>query len=404
MTQRSLPMHGLLAEPAGRSGWPLAAKGFRPFFLLAAAYGAAMVPVWILMVAGVLHPIRYVDPISWHAHEMIFGFAVAVLAGFLLTAVGYWTGRETAVGLPLVALAALWVLGRAAMIFGDVLPHGLVAAIEGAFLPALAVVIARPLLATGNRRNIVMLAIVGALWAADVVVHLDALGVTTRGAARSACLVATDVVVFAILLVAGRVFPMFTRNTTGIASVRSSPLLDVLTLMAMGALIGLDATAPGRASAALAGVTGVLAIARAARWGMKYTARHPLLWILHAGYAWLVLGLLLRAAAAFDLALPGSLATHALTVGAIGSITLGMMARVALGHTGRALVAPRLAVWAFVAITGAAVARVIVPMMAPSHLLAVLSCAAGLWTLAFVLYLVAYVPVLAAPRVDGKRG
>jgi uncharacterized protein involved in response to NO len=404
LTQRSLPMHGDLPESADRPRWALAAKGFRPFFLLAAAYAVVIVPVWILVLAGVLHPEGYLDATSWHAHEMLFGFAVAVLAGFLLTAVGNWTGRETAVGGPLLALAALWVLGRAAMIFPDALPHGLVAALDLAFLPALMIVIARPLVAARNRRNFVMVAILAALWAADVVVHLDALGVVSPGAARDACLVATDVIVFAILVVAGRVFPMFTRNATGVASIRSIPALEVLTVVAMAALVVLDVFSPGRASATVAGAVGVLCIARAAHWGARYTARHPLLWILHAGYAWLVLGLLARGVAAFDAALAPSLATHALTVGAIGSITLGMMARVALGHTGRKLVAPLPAAWAFAAILLAAMTRVFVPMIAPRHYLVELSVAAGLWAVAFALYLVSYVPVLLAPRVDGKPG
>jgi uncharacterized protein involved in response to NO len=128
------------------------------------------------------------------------------------------------------------------------------------------------------------------------------------------------------------------------------------------------------------------------------------LWILHAGYGWLALGLLLRALAGFDSAVPGSLATHALTVGAIGSLTLGMMARVSLGHTGRALVASMPTVWAFGAITAAAFARVIVPLLAPGWYFTALVASAGLWTAAFVLYLVAYLPVLVTPRVDGKPG
>lgn len=402
--QTTLPIHGNPPEPAARTHWTIAAKGFRPFFLLAAAYAVAIVPVWILVLCGVLHPTAYLDPTSWHAHEMIFGFVVAVLAGFLLTAVGNWTGRETAVGTALAALAALWALGRVAMIFANAMPRWLVAAVDWAFLPALMFVIARPLVAARSRRNLVMLAILGALTLANAVVHLDALGVVAPGSARSACLLAVDVILLTILVIAGRVFPMFTRNATGVASIRSSPRLEVLTIVAMVALVVMDGLSPGRVSSALAGAVGLLAIARAARWGTRHVARHPLLWILHAGYAWLGLGLLLRAVAAFHPTVPASLATHALTVGAIGSTTLGMMARVALGHTGRALVAPRPVVWAFVAITAAAVVRVFVPMIAPAWYFTALSGAAALWTVAFVLYLVAYVVVLATPRVDGRPG
>jgi len=401
----SLSLHGEMPERSSQPRWALAAKGFRPFFLLAAVFAGSIVPLWMLVVAGVVGTSGYLDATSWHAHEMVMGYAVAVIAGFLLTAVGNWTQRETLVGAPLLALSALWVLGRVAMAFAGALPRGLPAVVDLAFLPALILVLGRPLVAAGSRRNFVLLAVLGALFAANCVVHLAALGVMAIGVARQACLVAIDVVALVILIIAGRVFPMFTRNVTGAASIRSTPTLDVLTIAGMAALTLLDMLAPTRAgTGATAGAVGVLAIARAARWGTRHTARHPLLWILHAGYGWLALGLLLRALARFVSTIPGPLATHALTVGGIGSLTLGMMARVALGHTGRALVASKPTAWAFGAITAAAFVRALVPLFAPGWYFATLLAAAGLWTVAFVLYLVAYVPVLLTPRVDGKPG
>ena len=403
--QRSLLLHGELPEPAPRPRWALAAKGFRPFFLLAALFASAIVPLWILVVAGVARPVAYLDATSWHAHEMVMGYAVAVLAGFLLTAVGNWTQRETIVGKPLLALSALWCLGRLTMGFAGNLPAGLSALADGAFLPALIVVLARPLIATKNRRNFVMLGILGALSVANVVVHLDALGLMAIGTARQACLVAVDLVVLVILVIAGRVFPMFTRNATGVASIRSSRPLDNLTIVGMVAITLVDALHPERIVAAvLSGTVGVLAIARAARWGTWHTGRHPLLWILHAGYGWLAFGLLLRGLSVVFHRIPASLATHALTVGAIGSLTLGMMARVALGHTGRMLVPPKPIPWAFGAITAAAFARVVVPLIVPAWYFASLVTAAGLWTVAFLVFLVSYGPVLVTPRVDGKVG
>jgi uncharacterized protein involved in response to NO len=403
--QTSLLLHGQMPAPASRPRWALAAKGFRPFFLLAAAFACAVVPVWILVIAGVLRPTAYLDATSWHAHEMVLGYAVAVLAGFLLTAVGNWTQRETLVGAPLLGLSALWLLGRIAMALAGFLPRGLPALADLAFLPLLMVALARPLFAVRDRRNFVMLAVLGALFVANVVVHLDALGVTAIGGARHACLVAVDVVVFVILIVSGRVFPMFTRNATGVASIRSMPSLDVLTIVAMAVLVLLDVVIPNPvAAAAASGIVGVLAVARATRWGTRHTARHPLLWILHAGYGWLALGLILRALTAFVAEVPASLATHALTVGAIGSITLGMMARVALGHTGRPMVASRKMVWAFGAITAAAFARVIVPLFAPTWYFTALVAASILWATAFLLYLADYVPVLVRPRADARPG
>lgn len=402
---RSLALQGDLAGPTSRPRFAVAAKGFRPFFLLAALFAASIIPLWVLVYTGVVGPVDYLEPASWHAHEMVFGYAVAVVAGFLLTAVGNWTQRETLVGAPLLALSALWVLGRVAMLLAGVLPRGLVAGVDVVFLPALIAALARALIGAGNRRNFVMLAVLGALCAANVFAHLQALGLAPPGTARHACLVGIDVVVLVILIIAGRVFPMFTRNATGVESIRSGPWLDVLAVAGMAVLTVLDVVALQETLAsAAAGLVGVLAAVRAARWGTWHTFAHPLLWILHAGYAWVVLGLLLRAATLLVPTIPASLATHALTVGAIGSLTLGMMARVALGHTGRPLAVRWPVVGAFGAITAAAAARVLVPLLAPAWTLAALVAAAALWCAGFVLYVVVYAPVLLAPRVDGKSG
>jgi uncharacterized protein involved in response to NO len=383
----------------------LAAKGFRPFFLLAALFAIAIVPCWLLVLDGVLPASSYLDPIAWHAHEMFFGFVVAVIAGFLLTAVGNWTQRETLTGAPLLALAALWLLGRIAMLAAGQLPRALPALIDLAFLPLLICVLARPLIASKNHRNLVMLAILAALFAANVVVHLQGLAVLPVGFARRACLTALDVVLLVILIIAGRVFPMFTRNATGATSIRSNAALDVATISAMALLTLLDGFFPqSNIVPYAAGGVGVLAAARALHWGAQHSLRQPLLWILHAGYAWLVLGLLLRAVSPLNLAVSSSLATHVLTVGAVGSLTLGMMARVALGHTGRPLVASPAITWGFAAINGAAIVRAIALLVAPGWYLAMLVAAGTLWTLAFLLFVVVYAPLLTKPRLDGKAG
>ena len=403
--QRLLPLHGELPEPASRPEVAIAAKGFRPFFLLAAAFAAAIVPLWLLVLAGVTRPTSYLDPVLWHAHEMVFGFAVAVIAGFLLTAVGNWTQRETLVGAPLLALAALWVAGRVAVYFAAALPAGLPAVIDLAFLPALTVVIVRPLVAARNHHARTMPFVLVALFAANVVVHLEALGVLAAESGRRACLVAVDIVVFVILAIAGRVFPMFTRNATGVESIRSSRTLEALTLVAMVMLAVLDAVIGESMAAAIAsGAVGVIAAARAWHWRTARVAQHPLLWILHVGYAWVPVGLMLRTLAALHVGFPSSLATHALTIGAIGSLTLGMMARVALGHTGRPLVAPRPMVWAFGAVTLAACARVLGPLLVPRAYMFTLVVAGALWTMAFLVYLLVYAPILFSPRIDGRAG
>jgi uncharacterized protein involved in response to NO len=402
----ALPLYGDGPAPArGAPGLALARKGFRPFFVLASAFASVIVPLWLLVVGGVLRPGAYLEPPIWHAHEMVFGFAIAVVAGFLLTAVGNWTQRETLVGAPLLALALLWVAGRVAMLAPALLPRFVPGAVDLAFLPALLVVLARSLVVARNRRDFVMLGVLAVLFVANGALHLSALGLLPAGAQRRAILVSLDVVVLLVLLMAGRVFPMFTSNATGVTTIRSSRWLDALTVAGMAIVTLLGAVDhDGRAATTGAGLVGVLAACRAARWGARYTARVPLLWILHAGYGWVCVGLLLRALAGFWPAIPASSATHALTVGALGSLTLGMMARVALGHTGRPLVAPAAAVWAFGLVTGAALVRVVVPLLAPAAYFTSLAVAAILWTAAFAAFLVAYAPVLWRPRIDGRPG
>jgi uncharacterized protein involved in response to NO len=401
---RALPLQGQ-PRPATPVALPLLAKGFRPFFLMAGLFAAAMVPIWVLVQLGVAQPGAYFDATFWHAHEMIFGYAAAVIAGFLLTAVGNWTERETAVGLPLLGLCALWLAGRVAVTFPQLLPAAATAAIDVAFLPALAVVLARPLVAAGNRRNFVMLGVLAALAAANVAMHLDVLG-ALPGWRRRAALGALDVVVVLLLVMAGRVFPMFTRNATRSATIRSVPALDALAIGSMAALTVGDVAIPDRRAllGALAAVAGVLAAARAAHWGTASTARHPLLWILHVGYAWIPAGLLLRAVAAATDRVPSTLATHALTVGAIGALTLGMMARVALGHTGRMLEAPRPAAAGFALVTLSALIRVVGPLAFPTHYLATVVIAGLAFGVAFALFAASYGRLLASPRVDGKSG
>ncbi len=396
-------LHGE-SSPNSSVTWPLAAKGFRPFFLLAAGFAVLILPLWMLALLGVLDPGHYLDATYWHAHEMIFGFAVAVIAGFLLTAVGNWTKRETLVGAPLLGLCALWLVGRVAITGAQFLPRWLPAMADLAFLPVLIVVLARPLAAANNWRNFVMIGILAALFAANVMIHLDALGLLP-GWRRRGSLLAVDLVILVILVIAGRVFPMFTRNATGVQSIRSIPVLDALTVLAMAVLVVLDAALPNLAfTAVAAGVTGALAAGRAVHWGAQHSREKPLLWILHVGYAWIPLGLLLRAASAFSAAIPASLATHALTVGAIGALTLGMMARVPLGHTGRVLDASRWTVAAFVLLTSAAFVRVFAPLLAPADYRATIFLSGTLWSVAFASYLVAYMPILLSARVDGKAG
>jgi len=375
---------------------PLLAKGFRPFFLLAAAFAVAAVPTWLLAFATNADFAAYLGPAQWHAHEMVFGFSTAVIAGFLLTAAGNWTGRETATGWALGLLAAAWVLGRLALLLADALPSGVAAALDLAFLPLLAAACGRALFAAKNRRNYAFLALLSALFAANLGVHLGALGVRPEWT-RLGSLVGVDLVILAIVMIGGRAIPMFTRNAARVDGIRNVPWLDRAAVLGALSIVVLDAV--GRHAGIAAGITGVVVLARMATWGTRHTARHPLLWVLHVGHAFVALGFLLRAVSA----VPSSAALHALTAGAIGTMTLGMMTRVTLGHTGRMLAVPRSVAWGFGAVVAGALVRVIAPFM-PSLYVPLVTVAGLVWSAGFAIFIAAYAGALLSPRVDGKPG
>jgi uncharacterized protein involved in response to NO len=384
---------------------PWLAKGFRPFFLLAALFGIGAIPLWLMVLRGHVIAPPYLTPTTVHAHEMVYGYAVGVLAGFLLTAVGNWTKRETATGQALLALTLLWAAGRLAMLLSGVLPPIATAVVDLSFLPALIFVLARPLVATDSRRNYVMLGVLGALWLTNVAIHGEALGWRAPGSGRRAGLTGLNLLVLVISIMAARIFPMFTKNATGVASIRSMPRLDRASVGALLLAVVLDIAVPGRpVTAAAFGIAGLLTTARSWHWGARHSGRDPLLWILHLGHGWLCLGLLLRSAELFGLPAVGSIATHALTVGAVGGLTLGMMARVSLGHTGRMIIASVPTALAFAAINLAALVRCVGPLIFREHYMAVLVVSGTAWALSFTLFVATYATILLRPRVDGRAG
>ncbi len=408
---RSLPIYGHV--PEGES-IAVTRKGFRLFFLLGALFAVVIMPVWLLTLRGMASPAEgYWAFTIWHTHEMVFGFTVAVIAGFLLTAVSNWTARETATGGWLVGLAAVWGLGRVVMSLG--MSRGLspiaIALADLAFIPALGVAIGRPILATKNRRNLVMLALLGLLFVGNVLMHADALvGGPFAGLQRRAVLFSVDLVILLTSIITARVVPMFTKNALkGEASpdsIRSSKALDVMVALTLGSLAIVDIATNGEGLSAklargLSVLGGLSIIVRASGWFARPILKHPMLWILHAGHGFIALGLLLRAASPL-LDVPESIGTHALTVGAIGSLTLGMMARVTLGHTGRSVhEAPPLVILGFVGVVVAALVR-LGGFFVPTHYALTLLVAGGLWTVAFGLFLAAQGRMLVRPRIDDK--
>jgi uncharacterized protein involved in response to NO len=373
--------------------------GFRPFYLLGALFAALSVPLWALQFSGVIAQPFLRGPL-WHAHEMVFGYTLAIVVGFLFTAGRNWSGQPTPTGPALMALAALWLAGRVLVLT----PFGVAAAaVNVAFALLAAGGLWRALRAGGNRRNYFFVGLLVALAVAAAVVHLDQLQ-WLRLPAGLGLAVALDVVLFIIAVMTGRVVPMFTNNGSPGARARREPRLETLALGSVLALLAADAL--GLQGLPLAMLATLALAAHTARWCLWQpwkTLRQPLVWVLHAAYFWLLVHLGLRAAAALGWIAAGP-ATHALTVGLIGTLTLGMITRTALGHTGRPLRAGRIETAAYLAMLGAAIARVVPPLLDAAALLPAVMVSAALWSLAFVLYLVRYTPLLLWPRADGQPG
>ncbi len=385
------------AAPSAR--FALFDKGFRPFFLLAAAYAVLAVPCWLLAMRGGFQPGGCFGAMQWHAHEMLFGFSMAVIGGFLLTAVSNWTGRETARGGWLAVLGALWICGRMSLFWADSLPRLAPLLLDLSFPVGLALACARPILLTKNRRNYGFIAMLAALSLGSLMAHLAALehnGVAVRRAHQATL----DLVLVMIAVMSGRVIPMFTRNALRLEWVRSLPRWERAGVVALVLLLACDVcAAPSWVSAVVAGGASLLLLLRMRHWGTWETRATPLLWVLHLGSGWLSLGLGLRAASAFWPQIPAGSAVHALTAGAIGTLTLGMMARVSLGHTGRLIHATSRDALAFALVIGAGLVRVVAPMLPLSALMSALELAAGLWSLAFAMFLVGAFRILISPRI-----
>lgn len=380
----------------------LFALGFRPFFLLAGLLAVLALGAWGFGQALGWVPANHYGAIAWHSHEMLFGYAVAVIAGFLLTAVRNWTGVDTPTGAALAGLALLWLAGRVAALLPDLAPAWLIAGVDLAFLPALAVVLAAPVARARQWHNLVFIVLLGALTLANLLVHLSALGLAPSG--RAGTWAAVYLVTIVINVVGGRVIPFFTERALPGAQPKRVQALEQLVFASLIAFVLVDLAWPLTAAAGLlAALTGAAQLWRLAGWYERRIWSESLLWVLFLGYGWVAVGFLLHAAAAFGAFSPW-LAVHAFTAGGIGVLTVGMMARVALGHTGRPMRAAPLTVAAFVFLNLAAVVRVVLPMLWPSAYPAFITASTLLWIAGFGAFLVVYVPILLRPRVDGRPG
>jgi len=381
----------------------LFALGFRPFFLLSGLFAILSIALWVPTFVGWLPLNSYYGQIGWHSHEMIFGYTAAVIAGFLLTSVRNWTEMTTPQGSSLAALTLIWCLGRILPFFPSALSAELIALVDLSFLPALAVGIGVPLVRRGDRRNLLFLPLIAVFWLANILVHLALLGFVPN-LAHKAVILGLNLVVLLIVIMGGRVIPFFTERALQAVRIKRWNAIERLAIISV---IAFTLAEFFFIDPRVAGVfAGVAAIANGIRLGGWYTYRYwrvPLLWVLHLGYGWIVAGFMLKAGSALGV-IPPQFTVHAFSLGAIGVLTMGMMARVSLGHTGRPLKVGAGMVIAFAAVNLAAVTRGLLPILQPQWFPQVVILSGVLWLVAYAIFIVVYVPVLLQPRLDGKLG
>lgn len=386
------------ARSRNYAGWPLFANSFRPFFLLAAIQAGLSILAWLPMFYGELSVSSAFAPRDWHVHEMLYGFLPAVITGFLFTAIPNWTGRLPIQGTSLGALLMVWLAGRVAVTLSADTGWAFALVVDAAFLALVVAAAAREIVAGGNWRNLPVVGLVFVLLGGNVAFHLEA---HDQGAADVSIRVGIGVVVLLIALIGGRIIPSFTRNWL----VKFNPgRLPVPFGRFDGAVIGCSAlalicwvVAPLNAvTGVLMALVGGLHLVRLARWAGDRTFRERLLVILHVGYVFVPLGFILHALAVLG-ALPSSAGIHAWMTGAAGTMTLAVMTRASLGHTGQALTASPAVQAIYAAVIIAALAR-IAAVALPAHGDLLLHLAACGWIVAFLGFAVAFGPLLAGSR------
>ena len=386
------------------AGQALLSAGFRPFFLLSATWAALAVPLWLAFLAGAGTVPTLLPPPIWHAHEMVFGYAAATAAGFLLTAIPNWTGRMPLQGGPLAALVGLWIAGRVAEFVSARIGAPAAAVLDLSFPVAFLVAVAREIVAGRNWRNLPMVAALTLLLVGNSLVHLEALGWAETGELGNRLGIAT--LLMLVTLVGGRIVPSFTRNwltknLPGAATPASFGWIDRAALLTTALALADWVAVPAAPWTPWVELIAALALGmRLVRWRGAGAWREPLLWVLHLGYGWLALGFLLLAVNGIMPLVPATAALHALTVGAIGTMTLGVMTRASLGHTGRPLVAGSGTTTIYALVTVAALLRLLAPLAGADYLL-LLSLAGAAWSGAFGLFVFLYGRPLATPRVSG---
>ncbi len=375
---------------------------FRPFFLLNGLFAIAVVLAWLMILRGVGVPGLGV---WWHAHEMLLGFAMAAVAGFSLTAVATWTGRPAVHGMELAVLVVCWLAGRAAMAFSHWLPPMVVATLDMMFPLLLVVLLGREIIAGRSHRNYPLVALLAVMAVLNGLYHLGFNGIVPDGE-RIALYLLIHAMLLLVTLISGRIIPAFTANWMRKQGRQNLPQVDIgldKLALAITLVAGLAITlAPAQPQTAILAFAAALVHGfRLSRWRGLATMSNPLIFVLHAAYAWLPLGYILAACAVFGWGITATAALHALTMGAIGTMVLAVTTRVALGHTGRALQAAGATVFAYWILAIAVLFRVVGTLFSNSAWLMIDAAAIG-WALAFAIFTWVYWPILTGPPKDGQ--
>ncbi|WNJ99568.1 NnrS family protein [Thalassospiraceae bacterium LMO-JJ14] len=386
--------------------------GFRPFFLGCAIYGAFVMAAFMIWI-GVHHAgglfVRLpmsISPFLWHAHEMLFGFAMAAVAGFLLTAVPSWTGTHAVHGKPLFILFLFWLCGRIGVGFSASLPVWLAATMDLIFIPALGILVIGALSKGWSKRNLIFVPLLAGFFISNLLFHLELLDVVDNGIDMGLRL-SVGLLALLISIIGGRVTPAFTTNALRRMGEQKLPVnhvpLNVLGILLVASFAITDTVAPeAQITGWLAAAAAVVNAARLAGWRGLKTFSDPLVAVLHIGFAWLSIGLGLKAWAILGDGLSPETALHALTAGAAGTMILAVMSRASLGHTGRPLVASRVTVAVYTLITMTTVIRVVIPPVFPEFYNEGMIVAGIGWIAAFTLFAIHYWTVLTGPRLGGR--
>lgn len=389
-------------DNVSKGSFSLFSLGFRPFFLLAAILAPVLITVWLLKLFGMITLSNYYSSTGWHAHEMLFGYAVAVIAGFLLTAAGNWTGIKMINGWRLALLTIIFILGRIAPFITE-LPYWVIAGVDLLFIPLVALLIAIPVIKVKQWSNIIFIPLLLAMAVANLTVHLSTLNIidTSIVIGSRAMLY---LIIFLIVVMGGRVIPFFTERGVAGVTTKKWTWVEYLSPVSILLLAIADVILVNNIMTGYAALFALLVHSiRLYGWYANKIWQVPLVWILQVAYAWFIIGFILKSLALFNSS-AAVFSYHAFTVGGIGIMTLGMMARVSLGHTGREMILSSWVVLAFILINVAAVFRVILPVFMHEYYLQLIQVSGWLWTVSFVLYLVVYTPMWLQARVDGRPG